>query len=111
MLKAFGISLVLNLSECAGTRRGEAMNKTMRLQCRVTPATPELHAHLETIDPDYRGKRLVAMAALYLSMTSATDEIKGKQDEVQHATTNLKEHNNSATTSRPVANWIRGANV
>lgn len=110
MLKVSGISLVLNLRECAGTRRGESMNKTMRLQCRVTPATPELHAHLETIDPDYRGKRLVAMAALYLSMTNAPDDVKGKQEEIQHAITNIKEQNN-ATTSRPVANWIRGANV
>ena len=50
------------------------MDKTMRLQCRVTPATQELHAHLETIDPDYRGKRLVAMAALYLSMAAAKTE-------------------------------------
>ncbi|AZP73802.1 hypothetical protein EJJ20_35945 (plasmid) [Pseudomonas poae] len=59
------------------------MDKTMRLQCRVTPATQELHAHLETIDPDYRGKRLVAMAALYLSMISATEDAKSKQADIQ----------------------------
>jgi len=90
------------------------VDKTMRLQCRVTPATQELHAHLETIDPDYRGKRLVAMAALYLSMISATEEIKNKQTDTQQHN-NLseveKEPISNEPTSRPVASWIRGANV
>lgn len=90
------------------------MDKTMRLQCRVTPATQELHAHLETIDPDYRGKRLVAMAALYLSMISATEDMKGKQVDVQQDDTpaaTKKGKNSSKPLSRPVASWIRGANV
>lgn len=90
------------------------MDKTMRLQCRVTPATQELHAHLETIDPDYRGKRLVAMAALYLSMISATEDTKSKQTDTQRHN-NIpeggKEPISNEPTSRPVASWIRGANV
>ncbi|MBN0979118.1 MULTISPECIES: hypothetical protein [Pseudomonas] len=90
------------------------MDKTMRLQCRVTPATQELHAHLETIDPDYRGKRLVAMAALYLSMISATEDTKSKQADTQqnnNVSEGRKEPISNEPTSRPVANWIRGANV
>ncbi|WP_432780721.1 hypothetical protein QZH44_30150 (plasmid) [Pseudomonas corrugata] len=89
------------------------MDKTMRLQCRVTPATQELHAHLESIDPDYRGKRLVAMAALYLSMASVAEDGKGKQTEpgpsiIAIDNTSKK---NEEPASRPVASWIRGANV
>lgn len=90
------------------------MDKKMRLQCRVTPATPELHAHLETIDPDYRGKRLVAMAALYLSMISATEDTKSKQTDTQQhniVPEGKKEPVINEPTSRPVASWIRGANV
>lgn len=90
------------------------MDKTMRLQCRVTPATQELHAHLETIDPDYRGKRLVAMAALYLSMISATEDTKSKRPDTQqnnNISEGGKEPISNEPTSRPVASWIRGANV
>lgn len=89
------------------------MDKTMRLQCRVTPATQELHAHLESIDPDYRGKRLVAMAALYLSMVSVTEDGKGKQTEPGHGNSAIHDKNqiNNEPASRPVASWIRGANV
>ncbi len=90
------------------------MDKTMRLQCRVTPATQELHAHLETIDPDYRGKRLVAMAALYLSMISASEDAKSKKTDTQHdniVAGERKEELSNAPASRPVASWIRGANV
>ncbi|HDS0958763.1 TPA: hypothetical protein QDZ28_002451 [Pseudomonas putida] len=90
------------------------MDKTMRLQCRVTPATQELHAHLETIDPDYRGKRLVAMAALYLSMISATEDAKFKQADTQQdniVAGEKKEELSNEPVSRPVASWIRGANV
>lgn len=90
------------------------MDKTMRLQCRITPATQELLAHLESIDPDYRGKRLVAMAALYLSMTSATEDVKSLQAGAQLnpvSTDNDKKSASSVPTSRPVAGWIRGANV
>ncbi|HDS1767982.1 hypothetical protein NPS42_22135 [Pseudomonas putida] len=90
------------------------MDKTMRLQCRVTPATQELHAHLETIDPDYRGKRLVAMAALYLSMISAADDAKSKQADTQQdniVAGEKKEEPRNEPVSRPVASWIRGANV
>lgn len=39
----------------------------MRLQVRVTPAYQELMEHLESIAPEYRGKRLVALAAMQLS--------------------------------------------
>ncbi|EES7561249.1 MULTISPECIES: hypothetical protein [Pseudomonas chlororaphis group] len=90
------------------------MDKTMRLQCRVTPATQELHAHLETIDPDYRGKRLVAMAALYLSMISATEDAKSKQADTHQdniVADDKKEQVSNEPASRPVASWIRGANV
>jgi hypothetical protein len=90
------------------------VDKTMRLQCRVTPATQELHAHLETIDPDYRGKRLVAMAALYLSMISATEDAKSKQADIQQdniVADDKKEQISNEPVSRPVASWIRGANV
>ncbi|HBN9243619.1 hypothetical protein FA378_10920 [Pseudomonas aeruginosa] len=90
------------------------MDKTMRLQCRVTPATQELHAHLETIDPDYRGKRLVAMAALYLSMISATEDAKSKSADTQEnniAAEDKKDQAGKEPISRPVASWIRGANV
>lgn len=88
------------------------MDKTMRLQCRVTPATQELHAHLEAIDPDYRGKRLVAMAALYLSMISATENAKNNQLGTQQVSIISGDKKNSPEpTSRPVANWIRGAHV
>lgn len=86
----------------------------MRLQCRVTPATQELHAHLESIEPDYRGKRLVAMAALYLSMISATEDIKNLQTGSQLNPVSADDNKKDASsepTSRPVASWIRGANV
>lgn len=54
------------------------MDKTMRLQCRITPATKELHAHLEEVEPDYRAKRLVTMAAMYLSIVSSGDEVTSR---------------------------------
>lgn len=39
----------------------------MRLQIRVTPAHQELLDHLESIDREYRGKRLIALAAMQLA--------------------------------------------
>lgn len=39
----------------------------MRLQVRVTPAYQELMDHLESIEPEYRGKRLVVLAAMQLA--------------------------------------------
>lgn len=39
----------------------------MRIQVRVTPAYQELHDHLESFDSEYRGKRLLALAAMQLA--------------------------------------------
>lgn len=39
----------------------------MRLQIRVTPAHQELLEHLEAVDKEYRGKRLIALAAMMLA--------------------------------------------
>lgn len=39
----------------------------MRLQIRVTPANQELLDHLENVDREYRGKRLIALAAMQLA--------------------------------------------
>lgn len=39
----------------------------MRLQIRVTPAHQELLDHLEAVDKEYRGKRLIALAAMMLA--------------------------------------------
>ncbi|WP_139332625.1 hypothetical protein [Aquipseudomonas alcaligenes] len=39
----------------------------MRLQIRVTPAHQELLDHLESVDREYRGKRIIALAAMQLA--------------------------------------------
>ncbi len=84
----------------------------MRLQCRVTPAHSELLQHLESIEQEYRGKRLVAMAAMYLGMLSSGVESVVKMAPPPVGV--LEEVAVSETTeveARPVANWIRGASV
>lgn len=84
------------------------MDKTLRLQCRVTPATKELLDHLNTIHPDYRAKRLIMMAAMYLSMAGSSDHTLTKKLSIESTTVvDLP----SDQSSRPVANWIRSANV
>ncbi|QQE91142.1 hypothetical protein [Azotobacter chroococcum] len=48
----------------------------MRLQVRVTPVHQELLEHLESIDKEYRGKRLVALAAMQLHEMKTTSSIQ-----------------------------------
>lgn len=48
----------------------------MRLQVRVTPVHQELLEHLESIDKEYRGKRLVALAAMQLHEMKTTPSIQ-----------------------------------
>jgi len=48
----------------------------MRLQVRVTPVHQELLEHLESIDKEYRGKRLVALAAMQLHEMKTTSSIR-----------------------------------
>ncbi|MFB8831975.1 hypothetical protein ACE0DR_27920 [Azotobacter sp. CWF10] len=48
----------------------------MRLQVRVTPVHQELLEHLESIDKEYRGKRLVALAAMQLHEMKTTPSIR-----------------------------------
>jgi len=43
----------------------------MRLQCRVSPAHSELLAHLETITPEYRAKRVIELANMMVTMISS----------------------------------------
>jgi len=50
----------------------------MRLQVRVTPVHQELLEHLESIDKEYRGKRLVALAAMQLHEMKTTSSIQGR---------------------------------
>lgn len=90
------------------------MEKTLRLQCRVTPANPELIEHLMTVDPDYRGKRLVTMAALYMSMIASHEEPRVQRlapaevDKPLNADSKVKP---VQKPSKAAPRWIKDANV
>ncbi len=46
----------------------------MRLQVRVGEQFPELLEHLEGFKPEYRGRRLLALAAMQLASSSGQDK-------------------------------------
>ena len=86
----------------------------MRLQCRVTPATSELLAHLEGIAPDFRAKRLVMLAAMYLSLNAGDGTRLRESDAASPAPSAASSPDtpqDQAKAARPVAEWIRGAHV
>lgn len=78
----------------------------MRLQCRITPAEKELFEHLDDIPPEYRAKRLIVMASMYLSKsTLSIDEAKplDTPKEAQPA--------NPQNRPKKPAGWIKDAGV
>lgn len=52
----------------------------MRFQVRVGEQYQELMEHLETFKPEYRGKRLIALAAMQLSSLCSNQEPRRYKD-------------------------------
>lgn len=78
----------------------------MRLQCRITPAEKELYDHLANIPPEYRAKRLIVMASMYLSKsTNSLGVVAGvnKAQEEQPASTQNRH--------KKPAGWIKDAGI
>lgn len=84
----------------------------MRLQCRVTPAEQELLNHLESIPPAYRAKRLIVLAAMFLSSS------KNKTDGLAHSPAPESPSSEAgvvgaaeSNVSRKPAAWIKDAKL
>ena len=78
--------------------------KELRLQVRVTQANIELLQHLERFEPEYRGKRLIALAAMkveeFMKGELRSDAIDGPQG------TDSVTATESAHTKKAVPTWI-----
>ncbi len=86
----------------------------MRLQVRVTPAHQELLDHLEAVDKEYRGKRLIALAAMMLAQQgqALAQPQSGNNGSVVSGLGVLESAGTvgSEDKSRPAPRWITSAN-
>lgn len=81
----------------------------MRLQCRITPAEKELYEHLANIPPEYRAKRLIVMASMYLSKCTNSVGVVADETPLDKA----QEERSASTQNRhkKPAGWIKDAGI
>lgn len=82
----------------------------MRLQCRITPAEQELYEHLDNIPPEYRAKRLIVMASMYLSKCTQSAGIPGDVTQPPGTSQEVQPASTSHKPKKP-AGWIRDAGI
>lgn len=90
----------------------------MRLHVNVTPAHQELLEHLESIDKKYRGKRLVALAAMQLhemktapsirEHTTQTPAIREQPIQEQPPATESDDTSKPKVQQRTAPKWLSG---
>lgn len=86
----------------------------MRLQCRITPAEQELLNHLESVPAAYRAKRLIVLAAMYLSSSRKSDSAGVGGTPTQHESPISDERSgedDGINSSRKPAAWITDAKL
>ncbi len=86
----------------------------MRLQIRVTPAHQELLDHLEAVDKEYRGKRLIALAAMMLAQmrqpASQVQTVAPSSETVALGIPEVADSVDREVKSRKAPGWITSAN-
>ena len=88
----------------------------MRFQVRLTEQYPELEKHLAAFKPEYRGKRLLVLAAMQLASMASKEALGAsvpeiKPDSSQADTVALASVNDDQTPTpkRSAPKWITGA--
>lgn len=88
----------------------------MRFQVRVTEQYPELEQHLACFKPEYRGKRLLILAAMQLASMGTKDTLGTSVPEIKADSTQLDtvalpsvNDDHAPKQKRSAPKWITGA--